>query len=120
MYSITIEIPSLPLMPNQLLGAHWRKRSTHATVWRNAIWAKIAQHKPSTPLERAHLTLTRGSSTEPDFDGLVGSFKAVIDALVYCRILVNDKQENIGTSTYIWSKCPQKKGFVRIKIEELE
>lgn len=74
---------------------------------------------PETPLKRAKLTLTRHSCREPDFDGLVSSFKACIDALVETNVLENDKPSNIGGSVYLWVKGPQKFGFVTIKIEEI-
>ena len=120
-YKATIEIDGLPKLPNQLLGAHWRVRSTHAANWTKLVGKCFyLQRKPPTPLKRAKLTLTRYSSAEPDFDGLVGSFKALIDSLVTLGILENDKTENIGNSVYLWQKTAPKKGKIRIEVEEVE
>ena len=78
----------------------------------------IGKEKPCKPLEKAKLTLIRHSSSEPDYDGLVSSFKYVIDSLVTLKILVNDKSKNIGVPDYKWQKAPAMKGFITVGIEE--
>lgn len=110
------EIAGLPKMPNQLLGAHWRVRSGHAKKWLAHVTVATIQFKPSQPLNRAKLLLTRVSSVEPDRDGLCGSFKSIIDALVKCGFLANDKPENIGTPTYVWEKGRPGNGYIRIAV----
>lgn len=79
----------------------------------------ITAKKPRAPLERAKLTLTRASAVEPDYDGLVSSFKHIIDALVEGGILVNDKTENIGKPDYQWVVAARNKGCIKVKIEEV-
>ncbi len=69
------------------------------------------------PLKKAHLTLTRHSSIRPDSDGLVSSFKHVIDGLVDTKIIVDDDYKTIGMPTYLWEKAPAKKGYITIKVE---
>lgn len=75
--------------------------------------------RPAEPLERAHLILTRHSSSEPDFDGLAVSFKPVIDGLVEAGVLANDKSGNIGQPEYRWFKAPMKMGFITVEVREL-
>ncbi len=119
-YSIEFEIATLPKLPNQLLGRHWRARSAHANQWLGKVVVAVNRNKPAEPLPKAKLTMTRLSSSEPDFDGLVGSFKSVVDALVKLKILENDKPSNIGSPTYLWEKTKQGAGKIRVKIEEAE
>jgi hypothetical protein len=65
------------------------------------------------------LTLTRGSSVQPDYDGLVSGFKHVIDGLVLAKVLINDDQETIGIPEYKWVKADPKEGFIRVTVEEI-
>lgn len=90
----------------------WKKIVTDHTILHKAI--------PPKPLKRAKLTLTRCSSQEPDFDGLVSSFKHIIDGLILGGIIENDKMSNIGQPTYIWEKAPREKGKVIIEVEGYE
>lgn len=115
MYNLTLDINSLPLTPNKLLGAHWSTRRGNASTFKTLLFWKVVKLRPTHPLETAKLKLTRHSSSEPDYDNLVGSFKPVIDALVSCDILVNDKPENITTS-YHWSYAAPKKGKITIEV----
>lgn len=119
-YVLEIEIPILPRLPNQLLGAHWRTRAGHAKKWRELVWMYCEHTKPTSPLARARLTLTRFSSRRPDFDGLVGSFKATIDALVKCGVLKDDTHEVIGVPEYRHQPIGACKGKIQITVEGME
>lgn len=116
-YRLEFTIPDLPKLPNQLLGAHWTIRSGHAKAWKRKVWRCVWHLKPSEPLKKASLTLTRGSSREADFDGLVGSFKAIIDGLVEAQVLAGDTQSIIGQPCYQWTKAKRGAGFIRVLIE---
>lgn len=99
--------------------AHWAQLQQEANQWKQTLLLYLANRKPVQPLERAKLTLIRGSSTEPDYDGLVSGFKHVIDGLVQAGILVNDKRENIGVPEYGWIYVSPKKGFIKVSVEEI-
>lgn len=71
------------------------------------------------PLERARLTLTRYSSVAPDFDGLVSSFKHIIDGLIDAGVIVGDSMKVIGAPTYLWEKTSPAKGRVKVIVEEV-
>ncbi len=118
-YSLEFEIVGLPKSPNNLLGRHWRAKAGHAQQWMGKVLIAVNRNKPVEPLKKATLTLTRFSSSEPDHDGLCGSFKAVIDALVKVKVLENDKPSNIGSPTYLWEKTKQGAGKIRVKVEEV-
>ncbi len=117
-YVIEFELIGSPKPANRLLGSHWRTRSSHATTWKRAVWAQVWNKRPPQPLAKAKLTLTRMSSRECDFDGLVSSFKSIIDGLVQYGVLLNDRSVNIGQPEYKWEKCKPAHGRVRIKVEE--
>jgi len=118
-YTLLIRLEGLPLMSNQLLRGHWRKKHGHALKWKLAVSLASHMKRPRDPLERATLTLTRCSSMRPDHDGLVSGFKSVIDGLVECGVLANDKFENIGVPVYLWAKAPLRKGHVLIEVLEV-
>jgi hypothetical protein len=71
------------------------------------------------PLKKAQIELTRMSAQAPDYDGLVASFKPVVDALVKCRILDDDSMEHLPNPSYLWTKAPAKFGKIKIVLKEL-
>lgn len=119
-YTLEFKLAGLPKMSNQLLRGHWRAKHGHAVKWKAYAIGEIERNgKPARPLQKATLSLTRHSSHEPDFDGLVSSFKHIIDALVTSEVIENDKQSIIGQPTYLWKKAPPGKGFITVKVEGL-
>ena len=116
-YVLEFEIKELPKLPNQLLGQKWFIRSRHASRWKALVGTQVMGRVPKEPLTKANLTMARISSQEPDYDGLVGSFKAVIDALVDCRVLAGDTMKIIGKPTYDWVKGKPKQGKIVVRVE---
>ena len=119
-YEIAFQIPGLPATTNANGRKHWALKAKEARHWKKEVAAAIGYNKPSKPLPRASLTLTRASSVAPDFDGLVSSFKHVIDALRECGIISEDKLVNIGAPKYLWEPAPRGKGYIRVQVEELK
>lgn len=120
-YRLELEIRGLPKTTNGHARAHWRRLKAEADLWKNRVWGEVFVKKlakPSKPLKHAKLTLTRHSSTCPDADGLVSSWKHVIDGLVKCGILEDDGFENIGMPDYRWEKVPKNEGKIRVVVEE--
>lgn len=88
---------------------------------KSRVKTQVVLHgQPAAPLEKAKLTLERHSSVEPDFDGLVSSFKFIIDGLVDCGVLIGDKTSVIGRPDYQWVKASPKKGKIVVIVEELK
>ena len=116
---IEFEIDNLPKLPNRLLGAHWRVRSSHARMYATLVWAATCKQRPREPWKTVRLILERHSSMEPDFDGLCGSFKHVIDGLVKCGIIEDDKPRNILGAEYRWIKASPKRGKIRVQVFEI-
>lgn len=121
MFEIEFELNGLPVRTNNA-RSHWALRSAEARKWKRKVIEAVIYKKlkPKKPLKHAILTLTRHSSVEPDFDGLVSSFKHVIDGLIYAQVLENDKTSNIGQPTYIWRKAPPGRGYIRVSVKESE
>lgn len=116
---IEFSIPLLPLLPNRLLGAHWWVRSSHAKKWRQLVWLQTMYQncRPEHPFSKAEITFTRCSPYQCDYDGLVGSFKPVLDALVKCELLEDDSPQHVNCS-YLWEKTPRAKQGIRILIRD--
>jgi len=118
-YLLEFTVDGLPRTTNQLTRMHWRMKHKHSVEWKRTVWAKCWHLKPPAPLGKAKLTLTRLSSQECDFDGLVSSFKHVIDGLVDSGVLTGDTMSIIGQPTYLWEKCAPRKGHIKVKVEGL-
>lgn len=112
-------IPGLPKQTNQSLRGSWRAKHAEAKKWKGFVRVYALGKWRGAPAIRANLTLTRHSSVEPDYDGLVSGLKHVIDGLVECGILANDKSANIGVPTYRWEKAKPGKGCVSVRLEEV-
>ncbi len=110
---------SLPPTVNAMGRWHWTRKVRLAKIWQNIVRAYVLDsgRAGSPPLTRARITLTRCSSSEPDFDGLVSSFKVVLDALVKNGIIIDDKPSVIGTPTYLWEKAKPMCGSIKVRVE---
>lgn len=116
--SLEMFIPFLPKTPNQMLRRHWTVVMNEKKQWHNLV-AFYSPRYDGKPMQKAKLIMTRRSSRQPDFDGLVGSFKHVLDGIVKMKIIADDKYEVIGDSTYRWEKVKKDKQGVHVVIEEL-
>ncbi len=119
-YSIEFKLDRLPKTVNALQSMTWKARHGHSTRWKRSIWRAVWPFKPSAPLNKAKITLIRVSAKEPDYDGLVGSFKCIIDGLREVGVLADDKSQNIGIPTYLWEKTNPSNGHIKIKVEAVD
>lgn len=119
-YVLEFELPGLPKTTNSGGRAHWAVKAKEAAHWKKMVHWATACKGPEESLKRAKLTLTRCSAIEPDFDGLVSSFKHVLDGLVEAQVIENDKPSVIGQPAYRWEKAPPKHGKIKVRIEELK
>ena len=119
-YKLEFEINALPKTLNTSLRMHWASRNTENKKWDRWVNAfAMKQGKPKAPLQKAILKLTRHSSTAPDPDGLIGSFKCVLDALVSCGVLQDDTFLNVGIPEYRWEKSKRGYGKITVSLEEV-
>jgi hypothetical protein len=112
-----INLDFLPKTTNHLNTMHWAMKHKEAKACKLMVMLQC-RHKRihGLGLSRVELELTRFSSKEPDFDGMVGSWKYVIDALVEASVIVDDKPSIIGSPIFLWEKAKQKEGKIRIRI----
>lgn len=119
-YYLEFTLPGLPKMTNSKRRvAHWAQLQQEANKWKATLMLYLVGKKPAEPLAKAKLTLIRGSSVEPDYDGLVSGFKHVIDGLVQAGVILNDKRENIGVPDYQWTHAAPKAGFIKVIVQEV-
>ena len=109
----------LPPHQNRLNQMHWGQRLEEKKKWRERVALITIGHRPKEPVKIAVLTLTRGSTTSPDSDGLVGSFKMIIDALVYLKVLEDDNFKHIKMPDYRWEKTKNNSfNFIEVQVVE--
>jgi Holliday junction resolvase RusA-like endonuclease len=119
-YQLEFTIPGLPKTTNSKRKfGHWAQAHAEASKWKRSVIPFLTNRKPPTALQKAKVVLVRGSSTCPDYDGLVSSFKHVLDALVEAEVLENDRMDNIGVPEYKWEKAPRELGYIRVRVEEV-
>jgi len=116
LYKLCIEINGLPKPTNAQKG-NWYLKSKEAKKWREDSRNMTIAMRPKVPLVKATLKLTRFSSKCPDYDGLVSSFKHIIDGLVDAGIIEDDNMNIIGMPEFDWVKCKPKQGKIRVIVE---
>jgi hypothetical protein len=112
---LSFTIHELPKLPNRMLGSHWRTRSSHAKKWHKLVAQWLVGSQPN--LAKARIKLVRRSPRSCDYDGLVGSFKPLLDALVKCGVIQDDTMEHIDCE-YRWEKCAGKHQHVFVSVYE--
>lgn len=97
---------------------HWAVIKKEKQHWIDLIRELTANNRPDKPLTSYTLELVRRSSVVPDYDGICGSFKIVIDALTSEGIIQDDKYTMTGPWNVTWEKCPPKKGNITVILRE--
>ena len=116
-YHLELNIQGLPRV-NTSDNRHWRARQRSKNMWYRAVFVESFDRRPSQPLERARVRITRHSTREPDFDNLVQGGKFLLDGLTQCKIILDDKPSVIGQPEYRWEKAPPRKGHVTVEVWE--
>lgn len=122
-YVLRLVIIGLPKRYNTISGTHWSLRAKEARKWHQRLLGRMITQRispPRKPLARAKLRLTRYSSRPPDYDGLVQSFKPVVDALIKTLIIADDNMEVVGKPEYNWERVPANEGKILIEVEEIQ
>lgn len=120
-YKLVFEIAGLPPMVNPSGGSrNFWVIDKERKLWMAAVIGLVSVKAPPEPLALVDICCTRHSSVVPDPDGIVHGFKAVIDALVKCRVLVNDKLTNfVKFPNYQWSPAKQGEGKISVSVTEV-
>ncbi len=123
-HTLLVRLPFLPPTNEASSGNHWSARSRNGRLIRQAFAVIVPDSKrPPVPLDHAAVTCIRYSASKPDYDGLVRSFKHVIDCLLSRtrgrrQIVIDDNMSVIGIPKYQWVKTASSKGYVEIIVED--
>lgn len=82
MASVSFILPKPTLLLNQMLRMHWKERRKHQQALAWEIKLLTAGKRPAAPFARAKVRIERHSVRAPDFDGMVGGFKHLLDCLL--------------------------------------
>ena len=121
---LDLEIHELPSLYNVFMRKHWSAKKKETDYWHRLVQYQVnkinfqKQSKKALPpkLERYQLELARHSSTEPDYDGLVGSFKLVVDGLRHANVIADDRLSNSGPWNVSWVKCAKNQGKIEVRV----
>jgi Holliday junction resolvase RusA-like endonuclease len=119
-YVLEFEINDLPKTYNSLGRAHWTVKAKEARKWISLVGFVSSSKRPKECLRKCSLELVRFSTRSPDFDGLVSSFKHVLDGLTKAQIICGDKIENTGVPNYRWEKAKKGEGKIKVRVESVE
>lgn len=100
-------------------GGRMARASARAKWKRLAVGAILncPMYSQSWPmLKKASLVLIRRSSMTADADNGVASFKPIVDALVHCKVIEDDRWDVIGQPKYLPEKAKKGQGSVRVEV----
>lgn len=119
MYKLEIKIDRLPQSLNKGLRNNRYAYHQKNTNWDLHIFSLVRNNLPPAPLEKAVITIIRHSNRMLDYDGLVGSMKPVVDALVTAGVLIDDRWGVTGKWNVDQQFRPKKDGpLLEIFIEQ--
>lgn len=104
----------VPLL-NEMLRQHWSKRKK----LKEKYHLEILSQNPQKFKGKVNVSLTRYSSRVPDPDGVAGSAKMILDAIVDAGIIEDDNMNIVKNFTVNWKKCKRKERRTEIEINEI-
>jgi len=122
MYELHFKMYGLPKSLNKALRTNRYQRNDDYKFWYDAICEMLADKRPDFPLKRAKIKIVRYFYRELDFDGLVGSFKPIVDSLIHAGIIIDDNWKCLGSwdvDQKYCSKKEQSSGFFELTVSEL-
>ena len=122
-YRLNFTLQGLPETTNAARhsNGHWSERHKKDKSWKRQVWVEALQKgRPRQPLHKASVTLIRYSASEPDFEGLVSSFKTILDGLTEAGVIANDSMSVIGQPAYYWRKAKPKQGKIEVFVEDIQ
>jgi len=129
-FDLEIKIHTLPSTQPDVAGRYTRARERKGLRQSTVEAVHIAGGPPKKPLEHAHLTMTRHSSSEPDYENLAYSFKSAVDALrrddgrkgddatTCAGVIVDDTPKHVDRE-YLWQYAKPGEGFITIRIRSI-
>ena len=83
----------VPMTLNQMLGAHWTKKTKDKRSWDDWVLARAGRRRGRVDLGRVKLTIQVYRKVKQDPDNRTGSVKYLVDALNRAGWLVDDSDE---------------------------
>lgn len=118
-YVLRLSFPIIPKSLNVKLRSHRFQNDREMKSWAGLIALETLHKRPPAPLEYAKIRLVRYSHRMLDFDGLVGSMKPIVDALVEAGIICDDSWAVTGPWEVDQVFRPQVKGpLLEILVED--
>jgi Holliday junction resolvase RusA-like endonuclease len=119
MFKLEITLPFLT-KPINAQSKNWRAVHADRKKIKESVAWRVKGLEPKHPLRKAWVECERHSSNSPDYDGLVSSFKSVIDGLTEAGVIEDDNMEIIGMPSFRWFKAPKGKGFIVIRVYDYD
>lgn len=126
-YRLEFKHDKLPPTVNQLKRMNRWQYKREREYWVSVIRFEILKNPPPKILNRYKLTLTRCASSPCDYDGLVGSFKVVVDSMQEwvsngvpgAGLTSGDSMAHTGAWDCRWGKTKKNNGHIIVKVEEI-
>lgn len=119
MYQISLTLHSLPDSLNKALRGHRAKYFSKNKKWDFLIAGMCRGKLPPKPLEKARIRIVRHFWRTLDYDGLVGSMKPIVDALVSAGVIIDDNWKVLGAWEIDQQFRPKSQGpLLEIIVEE--
>lgn len=83
------------------------------------VHCEIHKDLPPEPLKKAVITLIRFNYRMLDFDGLVASFKPVVDGMVQAGVLIDDRWSVTGRWHVDQRFSPKGTAKIFVRVEEI-
>lgn len=120
MYKLDLTLHSLPDSLNKGLRAHRFAYQQKNKRWDMLIIGMVRNKLPLKPLTKARVTIVRHSWRWLDYDGLVGSMKPIVDALVDAGVMEDDSYTVTGPWHVTQEFRPKKSGpLLTVCVEEV-
>lgn len=121
MYKLDIQLHSLPDSLNKGLRGNRMKYFAKNKRWDLLIFGMVRHRLPPEPLKKARVTIVRHFWRTLDYDGLVGSMKPIVDALVDAGVLIDDSYKVTGPWVVTQEHRPKSSGpLLTVCVEEIE
>lgn len=119
-YKLFLQLETLPKSLNRKLRSNRFALHRENKAYDQLIACQCSSKLPKHPLQKANISLVRHSHRTLDYDGLVGSMKPVVDALVTCGVLSDDSWNVTGRWNVDQRFRPKSQGpLLEILIQEM-
>jgi hypothetical protein len=120
-YKLFLQLDLLPKSLNIGLRTNRWKYQRQNKMWDMHIYSVAKKAGiPKAPLQKANISICRHSHRTLDYDGLVGSMKPVVDALVSAGVLIDDSWNVTGRWNIDQRFRPKSQGpLLEILIQEM-